>query len=231
MIDRPYVLLKCAMSLDGYIDDTTETRLLLSSPEDFERVDAQRATVDAILIGAATLRTDDPRLMVRSALLRQERLDRGLAETPVKVVLSSGGDLDPDRPFFTTGACEKIVYVADSVLDRSARRLGRVASVVGAGEPPSLLRVLRDLSERGIGRLMVEGGSRVHTQFLAADLVDEVQVSVGPFFVGDSRAPRLVGDGAFPFTATRRMRLVEAARYGDCAFLRYALSDRVVDQP
>ncbi|MFD0884067.1 RibD family protein, partial [Streptosporangium algeriense] len=64
---RPFVLSSVAVSLDGYIDDATSERLLLSNDEDFDRVDAVRATCDAILVGAGTVRADDPRLMVRAA--------------------------------------------------------------------------------------------------------------------------------------------------------------------
>lgn len=226
MSDRPYVLLKCAMSLDGYLDDTTDQRLLLSSPEDFARVDEQRALVDAILIGATTLRKDNPRLMVRSPVLRQRRLDDGLTETPVKVTISRTGDLDAALPFFATGDCEKIVYVADSALAKTTERLGTAATVVAAGEPISLPQLLNDVSLRGVRSLMVEGGGTIHTQFLTLGLADELQVSVAPFFVGDGAAPPFVNDGIFPYNATQRMHLVEIGKYGDCALLRYALSDR-----
>lgn len=67
MTVRPYVLLSCAMSVDGYIDDTTSQRLLLSNEADFDRVDQVRAECDAILIGATTLRRNNPRLIVNSA--------------------------------------------------------------------------------------------------------------------------------------------------------------------
>ena len=73
---------------------------------------------------------------------------------------------------------------------------------------------------------MVEGGGTVHTQFLTADLVDELQLVVAPVFVGDARAPRFVDDGPFPFTASHRARLAEVRRVGDAALLRYALTDR-----
>ena len=62
-------------------------------------------------------------------------------------------------------------------------------------------RVSEDLSDRGVDRLMVEGGGAVHTQFLTADLADELHLVVAPFFVGDSRGRRFVGDGRFPWNA------------------------------
>ena len=75
---RPYVLLSCAMSVDGYIDDTTSERLRLSDEEDFDRVDQVRAESDAILIGATTLRRDNPRLIVKSLRRQAERETREL---------------------------------------------------------------------------------------------------------------------------------------------------------
>ena len=67
MADRPYTLLSCSMSIDGYLAGAARDRLLLSNEEDLDRVDAVRAGCDAILVGAATVRGDDPRLLVRSA--------------------------------------------------------------------------------------------------------------------------------------------------------------------
>jgi 5-amino-6-(5-phosphoribosylamino)uracil reductase len=73
---------------------------------------------------------------------------------------------------------------------------------------------------------MVEGGGVVHTQFLTAGLADELQLVVAPFFVGDSRAPRFVSDGQFPWNPDRRATLAEVRQLGDVVLLRYALSSR-----
>jgi 5-amino-6-(5-phosphoribosylamino)uracil reductase len=90
-------------------------------------------------------------------------------------------------------------------------------------------RLSEDLADRGVERLMVEGGGMVHTQFLAGDLADELQLVVAPFFIGDSRAPRFVTDGRFPFNAGRRATLAEVRQLGDVVLLRYALSNRFQD--
>jgi 5-amino-6-(5-phosphoribosylamino)uracil reductase len=87
-------------------------------------------------------------------------------------------------------------------------------------------RLSEDLHRRGVRRLMVEGGGMTHTQFLVADLADELQLVVAPFFVGDSHASRFVGDGAFPWHPGRRARLAEVRPIGDVVLLRYALSAR-----
>jgi 5-amino-6-(5-phosphoribosylamino)uracil reductase len=86
-----------------------------------------------------------------------------------------------------------------------------------------------DLAERGVERLMVEGGGTVHTQFLTEDIVDELQLTVAPVFVGDSEAPRFVRDGVFPWNPGRRAELVGVRQLGDVVLLRYALSSRFQD--
>lgn len=226
MSARPYVLLSCAMSIDGYIDDATDLRLHLSSAADLDRVDEVRAGCDAILVGAGTIRRDNPHLLVRSQLRREDRIARGLPPTPAKVTLTGRGDLDPTARFFTSGTAAKIVYAASPAADQARERLGRAATVVDAGEPVNLGRMLADLAERGIARLMVEGGGSVHTQFLAAGLADELQLAVAPFFVGDSRAPRFVTDGQFPWSPDHRAQLAGVTQLDGVAVLRYALSDR-----
>jgi 5-amino-6-(5-phosphoribosylamino)uracil reductase len=214
------------MSIDGYLDDAGAARLRLSNDADFDRVDAERARCDAILVGAATVRSDNPRLVVRSAARRAARVARGLPASPAKVTITRRGGLDPSAAFFTTGDADRIVYCPGAAAADVRARLGAVATVVDGGAEVDVARVLEDLSARGVDRVMVEGGGCTLTQFLTADLADELQLVVAPLFVGDSRAPRLVGDGSFPFNARRRAHLAGVRRIGDVVLLRYALSER-----
>ncbi len=211
------------MSLDGYIDDTGPERLRLSSEQDFDEIDEVRAACDAILVGAGTLRLDNPRLLIRSSDRRRRRAAAGRTEDLVKVVLSESGKLDPDARFFTTGDAGKLVYTGTGGHAAAVERFrdsGGV-TVVDAGEPPNPGTVLADLAQRGIGRLLVEGGGHIHTLFLTAGLADELRVAVAPFFIGDTAAPRFVGSGSFPNGPGNPMRLVEARSIGDMAILRY----------
>lgn len=226
MAERPYTLLSCSMSIDGYIDDATEKRLMLSNSADFDRVDAVRASCDAILVGATTIRVDDPHLLVRTEARRAERVARALPPSPMKVTVTDCGELDARAKFFTAGESEKLVYCASAHLGEARERFGSLATVVDGGEHVQMRRLSEDLYARGVRRLMVEGGEKVHTQFLAGGLVDELQLVVAPFFVGDSRAPRLVADAHFPWNPGSRARLVEALPIGEVALLRYALSSR-----
>jgi len=224
--DRPYTLLSCGMSLDGYLDSAAPRRLELSNEADFDRVDAVRAACDAIMVGAATVRSDNPRLVVRSQARQGERTARGLPPSPIKVTVTERVELDPCANFFTTGETEKLVYCASPRIVHARSRLGSVATVVDGGQPVEMRTITEDLSTRGVSRLMVEGGGKVSTQFLTDNLVDELQLVVAPFFVGDSRAPRFVRDGRFPWNPGRRATLAEVRQIGDVVLLRYALSTR-----
>ncbi len=226
MPDRPYILLSCGMSIDGYLGSAAPRRLELSNRADFDRVDAVRASCDAILVGANTVRTDNPRLLVRSQDRREERTARGLPPSPIKVTVTERVQLDPGADFFTAGEAEKLVYCASPSLGDARTRLGRVATVVDGGRRVQMRRLSEDLGARGVQRLMVEGGGTVHTQFLTDDLADELQLVVAPFFVGDSRATRFVGDGRFPWNPGRRATLAGVRQIGDVVLLRYALSPR-----
>ena len=98
--------------------------------------------------------------------------------------------------------------------------------MIDGGDPVDMTRLSQDLYNRGVERLMVEGGGTVHTQFLLADLADELHLVIAPFFVGDSKANRFVSDGHFPWNPDRRATLADVRRIGDVVLLRYALSSR-----
>src|SRR3954452_14995417 len=229
MPDRPYTTLSCSVSLDGYLGDRTP-RLALSNEADFDRVDEVRAWSDAIMVGAGTVRTDNPRLLVRSQARRDERMARGLAASPMKVTVTDRVDLDADSNFFTTGEAEKLVYTPSARVPDARARLGPVATIVDGGPRVRMRRLSEDLGDRGVERLMVEGGGVVDTQVLAGDIVEWLQPVIPPLFAGVSSAPRFVSDARFPWNAARRAKLAETRQIGDVVLLRYALSPRFRDE-
>ena len=219
MPPRPYVLLSCATSADGYLDDASPERLILSGPADLDRVDEVRAGCDAILVGAQTVRKDNPRLLVRDPRRSARRAARGLPPHPARVTLTGTGDLDPGARFFAPGAL-RLVYCATAARPAAQARLGDSAVLIDAGDPVSLGFMLKDLAERGVARLLVEGGARILGDFLAADLADELHLAVAPFFVAAPGAPRLGLPGP---AAGGSMTLAETYRVGEVALLRYLL--------
>jgi 5-amino-6-(5-phosphoribosylamino)uracil reductase len=266
MSERPYVVLSCAISLDGCLDGVGEARLVLSGAADLDRVDAERAAADAIMVGAGTIRRDDPRLLIRSAQRRADRAARGQPEHPAGVTITRSGDLDPAARFFTRGRCsgepagggpaagrgavadsgavahggavadgvaaggdvardgawpKRLVYGASPVMPALRARLGGLAEIADAGDPPRLGAVLADLARRGVGHLMVEGGAQLGTEFLTGGLVDELQLVIAPFFVGDPAAPRFAGPGTYPAGPGSQLNLTEVRQVGEVVLLRY----------
>jgi 5-amino-6-(5-phosphoribosylamino)uracil reductase len=230
MTERPYVVLSCAISLDGCLDSTGPDRLILSGAADLDRVDAERAAADAVLVGAGTIRRDDPRLLIRSPARRAARAARGQPEHPMGVTITATGDLDPAARFFTRAgedgpvlpaAAQRLVYGPAGAAGALRRRAGGRAEIVAMGDRVRLDLVLADLARRGVGRLMVEGGARLGTELLTQGLVDELQLAVAPFFVGDPAAPRFAGPGHYPAGPDRRLTLAESREVGGMALLRY----------
>jgi 5-amino-6-(5-phosphoribosylamino)uracil reductase len=228
MAGRPYVLLSAAMSADGCIDDASDQRLVLSDAADLDRVDEVRAGCDAILVGAQTIRRDNPGLRIRSAERERERLARGWPARPARVTITGGGGLDPAARFFADDGIARLVYAPDGAVAGVRARLGAAAEVIGCGDPLSLPGLLADLAGRGVARLMVEGGSRVLAQFLAAGLADELQLAIAPVLVGDPAAPRLLTPGGPAAAAAgtavpwpRQLELAGVSRAGRMAVLRY----------
>ena len=212
------------MSVDGCLDAPGPHRLVLSGHADLDRVDAERAEADAIMVGAGTIRRDNPRLVIRSAGRRASRAGRGLPENPARVTLTATGDLDPAARFFdSTGGAGPLVYCAAAEAPKLQDRLDDAAPVIAVPPPMGLGAILADLTRRGVHRLLVEGGARLGREFLADGLVDELALTVAPFFVGAAAAPRFAGPAAYPHDPARPMHLAEVRQLDDVVLLRYLL--------
>lgn len=190
------ITLSAAVTADGYLDDTTPSRLMISTPEDWAAVLSLRAAHDAILVGAETLRRDDPALVLRDPQLRRKRNERGLRPDPTKVTLTESGRLSPDLRFFTTGEADRYVFST-----RELPELSAVATAISSdGEPLTARFVVTELEKRGVERLFVEGGSRILGMFLSEGMADTLRLAVNPaLHLGPGRGyarfePRLPAD-------------------------------------
>lgn len=224
---RPYVLLSAAVSIDGHLDTRPgEDRLLLSNKQDFERVDSVRASVDAILVGAGTLRADNPRLLVNSAERRASRVAAGEPEYPLKVTITGTGNLDPGWKFWHHGGDKLVLAVGHEATAKARANLGDLATVQSVPAEavwPAALDILGE--EYAVKRLMVEGGGTIHTQLLEAALADELQLVIAPLLVGQFDAVRMLGPASYPGGPAARLRLLETRQIGDVVLLRYAPKD------
>lgn len=180
---RPHVILKLAVSSDDRIGAAGRKPVAISGEAARARVHLLRAQCDAILVGVGTVLSDDPLLTCRLPGLE--------ARSPVRVVLDPSLRI-PGTSRLLHSAREIPLWVMTSNLAEApaAARLGasgaQVIRVATTSTPPGLdlEAVLQALSERGITRLLVEGGARVAASFVAAGLVDEVWLLRGPDAIG-----------------------------------------------
>jgi diaminohydroxyphosphoribosylaminopyrimidine deaminase/5-amino-6-(5-phosphoribosylamino)uracil reductase len=180
---RPHVILKLAVSADDKIGAAGHKPVAITGEAARTRVHLLRAQCDAILVGIGTVLADDPLLTCRLPGME--------ARSPVRVVLDRSLRI-PGTSKLVHSARQTPLWVMTSELAEAAAaaRLGaagaQVIRVATTASPPGLdlLAALRALVERGITRLMVEGGSRVASSFVAADLVDEVWLLRGAGAVG-----------------------------------------------
>ena len=172
------------------------------------------------MIGAGTIRADNPRLLVNSPERRAARVAAGKPEYPLKVTVTSTGDLDRDAKFWHHGG-QKVVYTTDAAVDKLRERLAGLADVVTLGADVDFGQMLDDLGNRNVNKLMVEGGSSVHTAFLSQGLADELHLAIAPLIVGQADAPSFLNPATYPGGPRRRMQLAAVIPVGDVVMLRY----------
>jgi riboflavin-specific deaminase-like protein len=201
LTSRPYVLINVAASVDGKIDTVERRGAAISSAADRERVDALRAGVDAVMVGGRTLLEEDPRLTVKSAALRAERVSRGESEQPTKVgVLSRPELLRPNARFLTDGPARITLFCPESGgCTQPGVELFRMGN-----RRVDLTAAMHKLAELGIHRVLVEGGGTLNFELLRLGLVDEVQVFIAPTIFGGASAPTLAdGPGGLALRLSR----------------------------
>ena len=224
-MERPFVCINMAMTVDGKITSAAREESAFASRYDKKTMDRLRAEADAVLVGAGTLRADDPPLHVRDPEMKAHRRSLGRPDGLVNVLVTASALVDPGSRFFKGDtAAERIVA---TVLDAPADRLARLASVaevwtVGRGRV-DLRELLRRLKSRGIERLLVEGGGELNWGFVRDDLFDELFVTIAPALLGGRDAPTLCEGEGLTMASQRRLRLVSADVVDDEIFCRYAV--------
>lgn len=215
-----------AITIDGFIGHSLNERLKLSSEEDLHEVMKLRADCDAVLIGAGTIRKDNSTLITRDEKLIHQRQQQDKCKDPLKVTLTRTGNISLECNFLKIGECEKIIYTTKSLDKQKETELNNAVNVmvkIFETETLTAKEIVDDLQERGVDNLIVEGGTEILTMFFEENLVDELRLSVVPFFVGDKTAPRFTHSGVFHFNKDNRMKLEKVEQLGDTAVMHYKL--------
>jgi riboflavin-specific deaminase-like protein len=218
---RAAIALGMVSSVDGgaAVDGLTAD---LGGPADHLAFRALRGACDAVLVGAGTVRAEGYGPVRGTPERRQRRQAKGLAPAPRLVIVSGSLDLDPDARVFADPPVRPLVVTHMAAPPERVEQLARVAEVLQLGEDEvDLSQLTVALHERGLGRVLCEGGPTLNGALLRRDLVDEVFLTLAPVLVGGD-APRIVvGDEPHD---PRRFRLLELRHHDDELLLRYGRS-------
>jgi diaminohydroxyphosphoribosylaminopyrimidine deaminase/5-amino-6-(5-phosphoribosylamino)uracil reductase len=212
-LDRPWMLCKWAMTLDGKTAAPTGEARWISGPAARTRTHELRARCDAVMVGFRTAQIDDPELTVRHVEGRQ----------PVRIVVDPLGEIDDDSNLVRSARTAPTWLLASEDVDplRSGRLsdLGVTVIHVQAAEGPRRLHLghaFRELKRRGLRRVLVEGGGGLVAQMLAWHCVDQVLAFIAPKIIGGQFAPTPVGGDGRPFMAEAwRLHDVQHGTCGD----------------
>ena len=221
---RPFVYVNMAMTLDGKVTsgNPKSGSLLTGSEADRRGMAELRSLADAVLIGAGTLRAENPVMEIRDEDLRRRRIEAGRPETPRYGVVTRSGALDAGARLFAKPG--SLVVTTTTGARRLPERVRAETEIVEAGtqslDLQSAVGQLR--TELGIRHLLIEGGPTLTHAFLERSLVDELFLTLAPVVKAGIETPTLVEGAAFAYGALPRFRLVSVSESGGELFLRYA---------
>jgi len=216
-MNRPYVIVNCAMSADGKIALPTRKQLRISSDEDIERMYKLRNECDAVLIGVGALLSDDPKLTVKEKYVRNPK-------QPLRIVLDSNCRT-PRGALVLNNVTKTLIF---TVQGNEKEFEGSHIEVVGIkaddGMHVELESMLDILHQMGIKKLLVEGGGTIIWNFLKNRLVDDLYIYIGSCIIGGKNTPTVAdGSGIKNEDDLLSLRVVDVNRLGNGLLVHYKL--------
>jgi len=213
------VFLNYAMTVDGKISSADRRGSNFSSSADKRRMDRIRARADIIVVGAETVRYDDPSFRVRDENLVRQRIDGGRSAQPDLCVLTASGNLPPSLRIFRQSV-QRIMIATPAHFEYppEAPAAGEVIPVNSRMVVPELVR---RLGEKGYEQVLVEGGGRVNARFFQHKLVNEIYMTVSPVILGGAMSPTPVDGAGIPESARPQLALLQMEQLDQELFLHY----------
>jgi riboflavin-specific deaminase-like protein len=215
-LPRPFVTANFAITADGRISTRHFTPSDFSSRADKHRLVKIRAACDAVLVGARTLASDTMTLGIPGV--------RG-KKPPLRVIVSNSGRIAPTLRVFQTPGAPIVIFTTAKMSAKTRAALAQVADIFIHPTPivdlPLALAILR--ADYGVKRLVCEGGGSLLRSFAAADLLDEIHLTLCPLIFGGSGAPTLTGVPGKFLPKSMQLKLVEMKRVGEECFTRWSV--------
>ncbi|MEO0396000.1 MAG: RibD family protein [Cyanobacteria bacterium P01_A01_bin.137] len=218
---RPYVTAVLAMSADGKISDTHRTAARFPSATDQQHLEQRLATADATLFGAGTLRAYGTTALIKQPALLATRQKQ--PPQPIHIVCSPSGDVDPAAQFFSQPVPRWLLTTlagAEPWLGQPSFDRVWVAPKVSTGEY-DWPQILHELHTLDIQQLLVMGGGQLVERLMAADLIDELWLTICPLVIGGAASPTPCDGDGFSLDKAPRFTLISTQTIGDEVFLNY----------
>lgn len=193
--DGCFVIARAAQSLDGYIATRDGESFWVGGPEDLAHTHRLRSLCDAVVVGASTVRTDNPQLTTRLVA----------GPSPVRVVLDTERRLAGHYRVFTGEGPETLLLCAPDIAGDPTFGTARAVKVRRGSYGLDIEAILAALAERGLRRILIEGGGITVASFLQSGALDRLHVTIAPLLMGG-------GIPAFPLPPVDR--LADASRFG-----------------
>lgn len=221
----PFVFINVAMTADGKLAPANRHFEPFGGPRDKRLLLELRATADAVMAGARTVDLDPVTLGPGSERYRKLRLRRGLAEYNLRIVVSGAGTIDPAAKIFQVRHSPVIILTTARMPQTRRKKLeslGAEVRICGKREIDFAETFGWLRRERGIRRLLCEGGGEINGALFESDLVDEIHLTICPLVLGGRDAPTLAdGRGVEKLIDARRFRMVSRKEDGGVLFLVY----------
>ncbi|HEX8678786.1 MAG TPA: dihydrofolate reductase family protein [Chthoniobacterales bacterium] len=215
-----------AMTADGKITTREYAPIDFTSREDKMHLLRQRALADAVLIGHSTLKKDNVRLGLPKGELRDERIARGQTPSPLRVIVSSEGRIDPALKIFQSDIAPIVIF-STTRMPRTTQKLLREKATLHLSEADEvdlawMLQQLRN--DYGVRSVACEGGAVLFRSMLELGLIDQLNLTIAPFVFGGRAAPTLTGTTTEFLPASVRCSLIDMRVVGEECFLTYRIN-------
>jgi len=215
--NRPYVIINCAMSLDGKIASPSGKQIKISSDEDIKRMYQLRNECDAVLVGINTVLSDDPKLTVKEKYVPNP-------QQPIRVILDSTCKT-PKQALILNNKAQTIIITAKGneqpPIENHIEIIGCKTDNDGHINIEAMLQIL---AEKNIKKVLVEGGGTVIWSFIQHKCVDDMFVYIGSMIIGGKNTPKIIMDNAIDNKhEVIPLNLIKTKKMGEGILLHYRL--------
>src|SRR5436189_2608960 len=224
-VELPFVAVTFARTVDGKVTTKNYDSVDFTSREDKAHLIRQRALGDAVLVGHGTIESDNVRLGIAREDLRQERIARGQAPYPLRVIVSNKGRINPGLKIFETDFGPIVIFSTTRMPRRTQEQLREKATLyLNQARRVDLRWMLQELRyDYKVKHVACEGGPALFRSLLEQGLVDQLNLTIAPFLFGGKNAPTLTGVSLDFMPHSVRCSLKEMRVVGDECFLTYSV--------